>query len=278
MPQVYDCFMFNGEWDLLELRLHTHNSAVNWFVITESNNSHRGASKRLHFDINDPRVQQFSRKIRYILVSDMPNDEDPWQNEHHQRNAITRGLWDSQPDDLIIVSDCDELVKPEYIQQAAAQIDFDIFGFQQPIYYCYFNNRMIGSHADKIWAVAVRARKLKEQTATWYRGNLGAEPYFWYPNAGWHYSYMGDENTIKNKIENFLHQELNTPGLLENLNPRDCALNNRDLFGRSWCEWTVVPPDQLDLPEYAKNNWHKYQKYILDYNEYLKYQAGLAQR
>lgn len=277
MPRVYDCFMFNGEWDLLELRLHTHNSAVDYFVILESTHTFTGRVKKLSFDIADPRLQEFASKIRYILISDMPNNGEAWNNEHHQRNALVRGLWDRQPEDLILISDCDEIIKPYYIQAALAQADFDIFGFQQPHYYCYFNNKMIGEHGDRICTIAVRAKKLDTNDPNYYRGHLGAEAFFWYANAGWHYSYMGDNSTLRNKIENFSHQELNTPQLLANLNPRDCALNNKDLLGRPWCEWTVLNPDHIELPEYVRENWYKYQKYILDYNEYLKYQAGLAQ-
>lgn len=280
MPRVYDCFMFNGEWDMLELRLHTHNLAVDWFVIVESTDTFSGHPKDLFFNIKDPRIEKFSRKIRYVLVSDMPNSGDPWKNEHHQRDAVTRALWDAQPDDLVLISDCDEIVKPNLITQAANQTDFSVFGFQQPLYYCYFNNRMIGTDTDvdRIWAVAVRQHKLKDHSATWYRGHLGAEPYFWYANAGWHYSYMGDTNFIQNKISSFSHQELNTPQLKDSLDPQESALAGKDLLGRSWCQWQVLPVDQVDLPEYVRENVTAYQKYIFDYNEYLKYQAGLAQR
>jgi len=261
--KVYDCFMFNGEWDVLELRLNTHCSAVDYFVIVESNSTHTGQSKKLQFDISDPRIKDFASKIRYVLVSDMPNNGDPWKNDSHQRDAIIRGLWDSTPSDLIIISDCDEIVKPEYIKQAAEQIDFDIFGFQQPMYYCYMNNRMTGHWADRIWSVAVRAHKLKQQTATWYRGNLGAEPYFWYANAGWHYSYMMDLNQIKNKIANSTHQEFNTPDLLNELDPASAARRGKDLLGRDYITWVLEDLSQVDFPDYVKINWDKYKKYII---------------
>ena len=265
---------------MLELRLHTHNSAVDWFVIVESIDTFSGHPKTLFFDITNPRVRPFARKIRYILVSDMPNNGDPWKNEHHQRDAVTRAMWDAQPLDLVLISDCDEIVKPNFIIEAVNQTDFDVFGFQQPLYYCYFNNRMTGNDndVDRIWSVAVRYYKLKEQSATWYRGHLGTQPYFWYANAGWHYSYMGDTSHIQNKIASFSHQELNTSQLKNALDPQQSALAGKDLLGRDWCQWTVLPVDQVDLPLYVRENMCNYQKYVIDYNEYLKYQAGLAQR
>ena len=61
---------------------------------------------------------RFEKKIIYIQVSDMPDGDNPWVRENFQRNCIERGLSRSSEDDLIIISDLDEIPNPE-IQQTA---------------------------------------------------------------------------------------------------------------------------------------------------------------
>ena len=43
-----------------------------------------------------------------------------WARESYQREAIMRGLADAAPDDRIIISDCDEIPKPDLLRQALA--------------------------------------------------------------------------------------------------------------------------------------------------------------
>jgi beta-1,4-mannosyl-glycoprotein beta-1,4-N-acetylglucosaminyltransferase len=264
VTKVYDCFLFNGEWDILELRLNTHDSVVDYFVIVESCFTFVGDKKSLTFDIHHEAVDRFRHKIRYILITDMPNDGNPWNNEIHQRNCLTRGLWDADHNDLVIISDCDEIIKPIFIEEAVRETSFDVFGFQQPHYYCFLNYKMTGLHADKIMTVAVRNHLLKLNTPTWYRGNIEAGVFFWFGNAGWHYSYMMDTEGIRNKIGSYSHTEFNTPQIVDNLDQRSQCLAGQDILGREWISWQRQNLDEVDLPEYVRQHWHKYQKYILE--------------
>ena len=67
MTKVYDCFMFNGEWDMLELRLNTHDPVVDYYVIAESIYTHTGDFKKLQLDLLDSRLQKFLSKILSLL-------------------------------------------------------------------------------------------------------------------------------------------------------------------------------------------------------------------
>jgi hypothetical protein len=266
MPKVYDCFTFNGEWDMLELRLHTHDSAVDYYVIAESNWTHAGNLKpHTSFNICDPRLVQFAHKIRYVLVTDMPNTGNAWDNEHWQRNALMRGLWDAQDDDLILISDCDEIVKPWFIQSALHETNQLVFGFQQPVYYCYMNNKQMD---DTFWSVAVRYKKLHEHDPNWYRLSLRLnyiqEPYYWYANAGWHYSYMMDKEHIIKKLEEFSHTELNTDQVKQQLDPESAARQGRDILGRDYVHFQLIPQQEVDLPSYVINNKEKFARFFLD--------------
>ena len=123
---VYDCFTFFNELDLLEIRLNTLSDVVDCFVIAEATRTHRGKPKELFFEKNRTRYAGFLDRIRYIVVDDLlPEsevDEDrynlPWVNENRQRNALSRGLEDINDDDVIMLSDVDEIPRPAAVKQA----------------------------------------------------------------------------------------------------------------------------------------------------------------
>ena len=121
-PRLYDCFTFFNELDLLEIRLETLGPHVDFFVITESPITYRGDPKPLYFQENKQRFTKFLPKIRHIVVDDLPAEkgfDQNWQRETLQRAALERGLFDARDDDLILLSDLDEIPTPEKIQEAA---------------------------------------------------------------------------------------------------------------------------------------------------------------
>ena len=122
---IYDCFMYFDEDLLLDIRLNTLNNFVKKFIITEAIYTHNGSRKELKFDIN--KFKKFKDKIIYIVVEDQPKDildltEDDTKEkigeklilngmarDYHQRECLSRGLKDAREDDLIFISDLDEI-------------------------------------------------------------------------------------------------------------------------------------------------------------------------
>lgn len=112
---IYDCFLYYDEAMLLELRLHTLHQHVDKFVIVESTHTFTGKKKALHFDIT--RFAAFADRIIYV-VFDEPPHSDAWENERRTRNHIMAGLKQAQDDDLILVSDVDEIIDPQQLARA----------------------------------------------------------------------------------------------------------------------------------------------------------------
>ena len=83
---IYDCFSYWDEDLLLELRLNILDKIVDHFVIVEGNKTWQNNPKELKFDIR--KFQKFRNKIIYIPVTDLPDGEDPYLRENHQRNSI----------------------------------------------------------------------------------------------------------------------------------------------------------------------------------------------
>ena len=108
--RVFDCFTFCNELDLLEIRLHELSSVVDYFVLVEASSTFTRKPKPLHFSENLERFSEFLPKMRHIEIADFPHDLEPGMPcERFQRNQIGLGLVDTLPDDLIMVSDVDEI-------------------------------------------------------------------------------------------------------------------------------------------------------------------------
>ena len=114
--KVYDCFTFYNEVELLELRLKALWDVVDYFVIVEGNRKQNGDPKDFNFPKRAEDFKAFWSKIRFINadLSRVPfRGVGDWSIEHAQRNAILRGTVDAEPDDLILISDLDEIPAPD---------------------------------------------------------------------------------------------------------------------------------------------------------------------
>ena len=103
-------FLFFNELDLLEIRLNVLNDVVDKFVLVESTQTFNAQPKPLYFEENKERFAKFSDKIIHIVCDeDFTNEPNPWVIEHKQRLHIARGWKDCQDDDVIMISDADEI-------------------------------------------------------------------------------------------------------------------------------------------------------------------------
>ena len=95
MKKIFDCFVYNGEIDLLEIRLNELNEVVDWFVIVEGTHISSGAAKAGSLLDEWSRLRPFAHKIRYVVVSDLVRFDGAWERETHQRNSCVRALADA---------------------------------------------------------------------------------------------------------------------------------------------------------------------------------------
>ena len=229
--KLIDTFMFYDEEVVLDVRLHELNKYVEKFVITESTYSHNGKKRNLLFDIK--KFLKFKDKIKYIVVDKQPDDIDDLadtdtedkrnsklimnavKRENYQRNCIKEGLLNINDNDLIMVSDVDEIPNLE-------NVDFDsiknkLIFFEQKNFYYKFNLYL----KNYIWH-GTKACKFKYfKNPQWLR-NIKSKKYPFYrldiifsekkfynisfiKNGGWHFSYLKDAQGIENKLKSYLH-------------------------------------------------------------------------
>ena len=152
--KIYDCFMYYDEDLLLDLRLNILDKYVDFFVIVESKFYHNGKKRNLKFQVKN--FEKFKNKIIYISQENEPkgilkineNDDEDTKSyklifnahlrENEQRNQIVYGISSAEDNDLILISDVDEI--PNLKSLNFNKINNKIMMFEQDIfYYKHFN-------------------------------------------------------------------------------------------------------------------------------------------
>lgn len=270
--KIYDCFTFNNELDLLEIRLEEMGTSVDHFVIVEADHTFQGKTKELSLKNNWDRYRKWHDKIIRIEVTDLPNDGNPWHNEHHQRNSIMRGLVSADTDDLIIIGDVDEILRRSTLEELRNS-PRDLFGFRMPYFNFKFNYMLLkDKETYHVWTVGARKKHLLPDPENFRnrRFSLQGQSFNFdngsvkvFEHAGWHFTYLGDTDWVKNKLNSFAHHELNRPDVLaaidvENMMSRGVGFNPLNPL-----PFTKVALDDY-FPQAILDNTDKYLKYITD--------------
>jgi len=212
--KIYDCFTFYNEFDLLELRLQEHWDSVDKFIIAEANKTHAGRPKEFLLEQNWDRYKDYADKIVHIKEDDMPTHDNAWVLENFQRNALARGLQEAQGDDLVVISDVDEIIRAESFD-VMRDTDYKVYSSRSPMFYFKLNYMAIEPNPYLINSMAVRAGfKLDPQTIRNMVHRFAPLPHdysdadsYVIQHSGWHFTYFGNSEHAANKLRNFAHQE-----------------------------------------------------------------------
>ncbi|MFD2601443.1 hypothetical protein [Flavobacterium suzhouense] len=268
---VYDCFIFFNELDLLEIRLNEMDSVVDKFVIVEADRTFQNDAKPFIFEQNKERYAKFLHKIIHVKLTKYPlfipviNPFSPWKLEFYQRNSILKGLKGCKLDDVVLISDIDEIPRASVIKEYQEKGIDRIYGLKMDMFMYFFNHKLIYDKESRmtkeesvngIWfGTAMLPYKLLKQTPVRIRKTLmrtlrRKQVYDIIPNAGWHFTFMGGFNKIKQKLEAFSHTEYNLDRIKDENFINDCLCSGKDILGRNM-EFQVMPTIE-SLPEYLK--------------------------
>ena len=252
--KIYDCFIFNDEVDLLELRLHILDEVVDKFVIVEGRKTFSGNKKESIFLKNKKKFSRWEDKISYSYI-DIPDFSTTWDREIYSRNyALTLPIYED--DDIIISSDIDEIPNPEAIRNVNEWInDSEHFTFQMNFYMYYINNfvtnNWFGSRVAKyVYLKNTTLDNIRETTED--KSNITGSII---DGGGWHFSYLGGEEMIKNKIQSFSHTEYNTRNIISNISKN--LEDNRDLFDRP-TNFKTINITEEEYPTHIVENKENY--------------------
>lgn len=276
-PKIYDCFCYFNEDMLLELRFETLWDHVDYFVICESVLTISGLPKPLFFDVK--KFKKYESKIRHLIVKDYPFDtSNAWRNECWQRDYLINGLFDAKPDDWIMLSDVDEIPRPEsislYQPDKCKRADF-----QQYMYAYYLNNRCERYGVPVIWTGSklttfrnltnffngslelLRGYKLKGPLRGIRRALFKTFFIQKIENGGWHFTWMAGVEKIIEKLESFAHQEFNKPEFKQPEKINELITSGRDVLFREWRYKVQILDDQF--PEFLQLNQERFKDYLL---------------
>jgi tetratricopeptide (TPR) repeat protein len=324
--KLYDCFIFNNEFDLLEIRLKYLWDLVDVFVLVESDTTFAGKEKPLHFEENKERFKWAESKIKHIVKKvdrekiDFSDESIEgsirhatfrWDIERAQRNHIGEGIKEANDEDLIMMSDVDEIPRKSIVEEirnnGLPRDDKPMF-FNMIMHYYALNCQAVGEEnrwfrASSIFKKGILGKPLvtyddgmtlvedpvtgkgipeglpefmKEDLKSMQEELIAQYPLAtlqklrdsrWtmecYENGGWHFSYVGDAEFIKNKLASISHTEYDTPEYKNDERIKKARVKGNDLFDRKGYKFKYVDIDSCqDYDEELKKLLKNYQSLI----------------
>ena len=294
--KIFDCFMYFDEDLVLDIRLNTLDEFVDYFIIVESTFTHRGDKRKLRFDLK--KYEKFRNKIIYLIYDNEPNgiqkinDEDIESvksekyifnailRENGQRNHILNGLLDAEKNDVILVSDVDEI--PNLTNVDFSKIRNKIFIFRQEMFYYKLNLKL----PNLIWSGTKGCRKKDLINPQWLRNikdknysKFRLDTFFskkkysnikFFNKGGWHFTNIKTAKEIQLKLKSYLHHrefDIN-PMSLEQI---ENVINDKKAIYDLKADQRVnkigdgdklIKYELKDLPIYIKENIEKFSSWI----------------
>ncbi|MEO8484901.1 MAG: hypothetical protein ABI585_01050 [Betaproteobacteria bacterium] len=245
--RVFDAFPFFNELDMLEIRLNVLDEVVDRFVLVESTVTYSGLPKPLYFADHRDRFARWANRIEHVIVNDTPDTGDwRWGRERHQRDQVVRGLASCRCDDVVLLSDVDEIPEPSLVAARRR-------GAYRQHYSMYYLNAL-QRREDWIGTVALFAFQLAvhgpENVRLRRRGFERVE------RGGWHFSYAMPPDRIRQKLRAFSHAEFDTPEIAAKVEERRDRL--QDLFAHHAEALSVQDIERDDFPAFLKASWRHY--------------------
>ena len=266
---IIDAFTFFNEKELVELRIKYLNDLIDYFVIVEADVTHTGKEKKWNFpSILDNELKEFSHKIKYhqmkIDLEKAEREKSPnyvggtwgrsFKADNMQRNYIKIACEKFSPDDIIIISDLDEIPSKEKISFIKS-CDFKTVApvaFDQALFYlnCKYLSleRWIGS-------VVVTKELIDKYDPQVFRDLKNRISCF--TDAGWSFSSFGGVNRVKEKFAAFAHEEYNKTQYTNEAHIKKSSEFGIDLFYRDIKKKKIdknfFPKDLLKLLEQNPN-------------------------
>ena len=288
--------MYFDEDLLLDIRLNSLEKFVKKFVITEATYTHNGNKKKLNFDIN--KFKKFKDKITYIVVDDQPNniqnikEKDSKEKigeklilngmarDYYQRECLSRGLKDVGGEDLILISDLDEIPNLENLN--FKDINNRIVIFEQKVLYYKLNLL----YDNFLWHGTKAVKNKNLISPQWLRNIKGKSYPSWridtffskkkYSNllfvkeGGWHFTCLRTPDQLEKKLLNYAHHyEFEASGLkVEDI--KKMVSEKRIIYDYQadkkkykWSGKSILKKiNNHLLPRYISNNTNKYSDWL----------------
>ena len=262
---LIDSFLFFNETELTELRIKYLNKIVDYFVVIEADITHQGKKKAWNFPkILENNLKEFSKKIQYHQLNIDPekikNEEswiidnvkgdDAWRIENFQRNYIKNACQKFSDQDILIISDVDEIPSIEKLNFIKS-CDFKKIApvaFEQYLFHLNCNFLKLESW---LGSIVTTVQLCNDYSPNQHRRDRNIISHF--NNAGWSFSSFGGPQKVKEKLESIAHKEFNNDKFKNLDHIINCQKTGADLFHRKVkakkIDKTFFPEDLLKLME-----------------------------
>jgi Glycosyltransferase family 17. len=272
---IYDCCIINDEIDLLKFRMSLLNSYVDFFVISELNKTFRGQDKSYKFLERIDEFDEYKDKIIYVNSDCIPEWKGvgDWSIEGHQRNCLAKALVGCDSNDIILLSDVDEIPYPSVLsnmEEVYVHSKWDkksrinkrcllkaSSGLKYGEIIKLLQGKLDMRSALESGPVLLRMRNHYYYMNCRSNGYIAGTVICRYSNlqfpqtlrvsrynmpcvyeGGWHFSYLGGVETIKKKLRTILDDRPEIVAKMETYSSQDeyierCLTNGEDLFGRN---------------------------------------------
>lgn len=250
---VIDCCTYNGETDVLEIRLNMLDEYVDEFIICEASQTFSGKPKPFYFDQQRERFAKWLHKIKYYRIDNF-DDQDLWEMAHNSPNTVGASHWKQEfyikesikkalthlnDDDIVFIGDCDEIWDKNNVPILTVPHKLKL-----RVYTYYLNNLS----DEKFWGTLVgRYKDIKDECLNHLRAFSPRSPDY----NGWHFTSLA--NGLKRKLEDsYTADSYASPQVMRDLEEN---INlNKDFLGRDF-NYTL---DETNWPQYLKDNKKKY--------------------
>lgn len=175
MPRVFDCFIYEGQAEALEIRLRELWDVVDCFVLIEREARVEGEAPSSHWNPRAPRFTSFAAKVRHV-VSGAPEERAASETGLDWKDAaILRGTPDAGADDILLLCDVEEIPSAAAVRSLLSQEDGSLWGLELALHASFLDRRQVrGPHAGAARSIAVRRSLLDRQSPTALRQTVQA--------------------------------------------------------------------------------------------------------
>lgn len=255
---IVDVCTFNGEKELWDIHYNVLKDHVDQFIVVEFDKTFSGKQKEPTFPAEQyPDVtyclheETVYEKYRELAESS-PNTQgaDHWKREFMQKESIKDALSHLKDDDIVIISDVDEITDPE-IAQICPPWPVKL---KLRVYTYYLNNRS----TEPFWGqIMAQWGDIKDSCLNHIRTSAHKTDGY----GGWHFTSMGGTENLKKKLTDSYTQETYAhPKIIENVEYN--VAENKDFLGRDFS----YELNEEDWPKFLKETRDTY-KHLIKQND-----------
>lgn len=259
---IIDTFLFNNEFDMLDIHLEISKKYVDKWIVLEADRTLSGLSKEFHLRNNLKKYKEhYGDRFEVLSINLEPNHPNRSYCETGMRQGFRDRLALCDSDDIVIHGDLDEIINPEKFQKilellnendkpVSCALDMYMYKFDQKLFRGWKGNVVAKRYMFETPHDLYKGDKniVKRKNRSHCVSSDGA--------VGWHWSWMGSDEIIKNKVISCIETDYRDPNqILEAFKQKDTisAINHK---AGSEVVTTNYPKEVLEVITRYPDYWH----------------------